>query len=338
MSFCHQCGMELTGSTRSCPTCGTAQVASTADTIRTLALKSDDANGSRAGATPDNPHKQTALLVAGGTVVAWLVLQTLGHYHVSTPFWLALSWVFFLLVLVPLAFGSVIVLKYGDHTPAWLAGVGTWLDRRAAASSESPGRFNRFVLRPSLGAYERLNAHAHSVGDDVVRNGARAAVYLFVPLLFLVLLYVLTAIVLLIAVVMLVVFFIDAYEGNGPSSTSVTKHPSGTSRSSTTYSGSNWVNEQKTGRVDDEGNIYEGTHFLNEKKVGRVDADGTRFEGTNFLNEHKVGRTDEHGNIYTGTNFLNEQKVGRVDEEGNVFEGTNFLNERKVGRIDKDES
>lgn len=99
-------------------------------------------------------------------------------------------------------------------------------------------------------------------------------------------------------------------------------------------SGTNWLNEENVGRVDEKGTIFEGSNWFNEQKAGRVADDGTLFKGSNWLTEEKQGRIDEDGNIYKGSNWLTEEKIGRVDDEGNIIEGTNFFNEKKVGRID----
>ncbi len=60
--------------------------------------------------------------------------------------------------------------------------------------------------------------------------------------------------------------------------------------------------------------IYSGTNWFNEEKIGRIDEYGNIIKGTSFFNEEKAGRIDENGNIYKGTNWLNEEKQGRSAE------------------------
>ena len=103
------------------------------------------------------------------------------------------------------------------------------------------------------------------------------------------------------------------------------------------YSGTNWLEEKKAGRIDNKGYLYEGTNLLDEKKIGRIDGEGNIYEGMTVLNEKKVGRIDDEGNIYTGQTILDEKKIGRIGDDGRIYTGTTFLDEKQIGRA-KEES
>ena len=57
-------------------------------------------------------------------------------------------------------------------------------------------------------------------------------------------------------------------------------------------SSNNW-NENKVGRIDENGNINKGSNWWNERKTGRIDSDGNINKGSNRMNEKKTGRTGE---------------------------------------------
>jgi hypothetical protein len=287
-----------------------------------------------------HPHKLKAVAVIAATLVVWVLLE-LSHKRNAPPSgWNYLAWTTYLLTLIPLSCGAVLILVSGSSTPDWITKLSGWMDRRAAISRGSEGRFNRFVARPALWSYEALNECAGQVNDDMLRNGAKVAAYAFSIILFGLLLFWIAAIAISIVIFVVfaavMMFVVDGVMGTSNSSR-ISGALKGGLRSSEgkVYSGTNVFNEQVTGRVDKDGNVYEGTNIFNEQKVGRVDADGNRFEGTNVFNEGKTGRTDADGNIYEGTNIFNEEKVGRIDKDGNVFEGTNVFNEKKTGRVEK---
>ena len=299
------------------------------------------ASDMRAKVQAAHPHTVKAVAVVVVTLLVWALLEYSQKRNAPPSGWNYLAWTAFLLTLVPTSCGALMILISGSTTPGWFIKFSEWMDRRAAGSRVSDGRFNRFIARPALWSYEALDEQASRVDDVMLRNGAKVASYAFSVIFFCLLLFWIAALV--IAVVMLVVviavaaFIIDAYNGTSGTSSRVSGALKGAFRSSEgkVYSGTNMFNEQVTGHVDEDGNVYEGSHVFNEQKVGRIDADGNRYEGTNVFNEQKTGRTDEDGNIYEGTNDFNERKTGRVDEDGNIYEGTNMFNERKIGRVEK---
>lgn len=357
--FCESCGTELKmlpsasddaqtmahESTRLAGTLGgdVAGGLAMASTLATGALDQGKrlSSGAHARILSAHPHKIKAVAVIGVTLLAWWLLERGHGLHAPPSGWNYLAWATFFLTLLPMSCGALMILISGSTTPGWLIKFSAWMDRRAAGSRVSNGRFNRFIARPALWSYEALSEHADRIKDDMLRNGAKVATYAFSVALFCLLLFWIATLVL--TVVMLVIcfavtmFIIDAWDGTHGNSRRITGAMRGALRSSESkvYSGTNMFNERVAGRVDEDGTVYKGSNVFNEQKVGRVDAEGNRYEGTNVFNEQKVGRTDEDGNVYEGTNVFNERRTGRVDEDGNIYEGTNVFNERKVGRAEK---
>ena len=275
-----------------------------------------------------SPYQIHAIAVIAVAGLALFGLELIARRYSTAPIWLAACWIVFLLTLVPLASGSALILICGANTPKWMETFASWMDQRTAKANSSSGRFNEYVVSPTLMAYEALVGLSNKVSNSILRNGAKAATNVFAISLFFVLLWVAYVIVVLFVFFLIAGFLIEAFSNKD---TDKNEGSETGSRERTIYSGTNVFNEQITGRVDSDGNIYEGSTIFNEKLVGRVDADGNRYEGSNIFNENKIGRTDKDGNIFKGTNIFNEQKIGRVDEDGNRYEGTNIFNERKIG-------
>lgn len=100
------------------------------------------------------------------------------------------------------------------------------------------------------------------------------------------------------------------------------------------HEGKNWLEEKKSGRVNEDGELLIGSSWFDEENVGRVDEDGNVYKGRSRLTEEKVGRIDDKGNVYRGRSWVTEEKVGRVDGKGNIQKGRNWFAEEKVGRTD----
>lgn len=210
-----------------------------------------------------------------------------------------------------------------------------------AKARQKEGKYSRYFLRPLHAGSLLLWNRSEFIRDEHIRAGVRVAgiCYFWGVMIFGLILvaYVIIAVVVLMIVLAIVAWFME----HSDSGTRTYKRSSSSPRppipvKGVLQKGTNWLNEQRAGRVDDKGNIYEGSNIFTERKVGRVDEDGRIYQGTNVLNEGRVGRMDESGNVHSGSNVLNEKKVGRVTEDGSVYEGTNVLNERKVGRVTGD--
>ena len=221
--------------------------------------------------------------------------------------------------------------------------------RRQGIISVKKGFFSKWIIHPPLRIIVKLCDRTDSLTHRGVKNGIRVAVALYVLgfWLLLVMYAFMFVLALICAAIMVVVALwvmgqmladksrprLPTFSSRGsqtPSEDEVL--PAAGRRGQKLYSGTNWLNEELRGRVDEKGNIYSGTNWLNEEKIGRIDEGGNIFRGTSWLNEELVGRIDSEGSIQKGTNWLNEEKVGRVEEEGNVYQGTNWLNEKKIGR------
>lgn len=233
--------------------------------------------------------------------------------------------------------------------------VETWLRRRKDGVSVRKGFFSKWIVHPPLQIIVKLCDWTDALAHRGLKNGIRVAATLYVLgfwvlLVLYAFMFVLALICAVIAVLIALWTLGEMYGDKRKPSLTTFKSPSFRSegrettsneddllaaaggRGQNIYSGTNWMNEELKGRVDEKGNIYSGTNWLNEDKIGRIDKDGNIFRGTGWLNEEHVGRIDSEGSIHKGTNWLNEEKVGRVDEKGNVYQGSNWLNEKKTGR------
>lgn len=269
----------------------------------------------------------TALALAGLLFQGWLA-ESVGVGAVFAAIGLAIA----ALASWPVALA---------RSEAVLRGVGRldgWFQRSSDYLRHADGKFRRWILFPVLWLAGKVMLLSRRTPDPFAAASVR--VFCYVATVLLVATIVFFAIALFIALVMLAIVLVvlsaflgGATPGGGTVVKTVARRAAG---DQILHRGTNWLNERREGRIDDQGNIHAGTNWLNESKVGRVGDDGTVYEGTNWLNERKTGRVDEDGTVYEGTNWLNERKTGRVDEDGTVYEGTNWLNERKVGRVEKD--
>lgn len=225
--------------------------------------------------------------------------------------------------------------------------------RRQGIVAVKKGFFSKWIVHPPLRIIVKLCGWTDSLAHRGVKNGIRAAAALYVLGFWLLLvvyafMFVL-ALIFAVIVVVVALWIMGHMLGDKSRPSLPTIRSSGRQartgedevlaaagrRGQKIYSGTNWLNEEFRGRVDEKGNIYSGTNWLSEEKVGRIDTDGNIFRGTTWVNEEHVGRIDREGNIQKGTSWLNEAKVGRVDEKGNVYQGTSWLNEKKIGRTEK---
>jgi hypothetical protein len=225
--------------------------------------------------------------------------------------------------------------------------------RRQGVVSVKRGFFSKWIIHPPLRVMVKLCDWTDSLAHRGLKNGIRVAAALYVLGFWLLLVAYAFMFVLglICAVIMVIValWIMGQMLGDKSKPSLPTLRPRGRERTpdedevlpaagrrgQKLYAGTNWLNEELKGRVDEKGNIYSGTNWLNEEKIGRIDEQGHIFRGTSWLNEEVVGRIDDEGNMQRGTNWLNEEKVGRVDEKGNVYQGTNWLNEKKIGRTEK---
>lgn len=229
--------------------------------------------------------------------------------------------------------------------------------RRQGVVAVKKGFFSKWIVNPPLRIIVKLCDWTDSLAHCGVKNGIRAAAALYVLGFWLLLIpsAFVSAFVVVIQLIFVVIIVLVAlwtigemlgvkipprlppFRSRSRQTTSDEDEvlAAAGGRGQKLYSGTNWLNEELRGRVDDKGNIYSGTNWLTEERIGRIDKDGNIYRGTGWLNEELVGRADDDGNIHKGTNWLNEEKVGRVDEKGNVYQGTNWLNEKKIGRTEK---
>ncbi len=209
------------------------------------------------------------------------------------------------------------------------------------------GFFSKWVLRPPFQVMVKLCDWTDSLLHRGVKNGIRIATAIYIVefwLLLLVYAIVLVLVLIFGVIALIIALRLMTHALGGESKPRLSLPRMGRSqreidllgaagrRGQKVYSGTNWLNEELKGRVDEKGNIYSGSNFLTEEKIGKIDAEGNIYRGTNWLNEELVGKIDKEGNIQKGTNWLNQEKVGRIDKDGNVYEGTNWLSERKIGR------
>lgn len=259
--------------------------------------------------------------------------------------------VFILLLCLPVILGAGIALLNSPKVNGACDKLEALVRRRDGIVSVKRGFLARWIVRPHLGLLTKLFDGTASIGHPGSKHGVRAAVFLYVFAFWL--MFVVYAFACLLYVALGLIFFFVAVWVmcdllglrrppvlplfNLGRNRTLPKDPgvlAAAGRGGKIYSGTNLMNEELRGRVDQEGNIYSGTNWANEKKIGRINEDGHIFRGTNWMNEERVGRIDDGGNIHKGANWLSDEKVGRVDEGGDVYEGTSWLNERKIGRTE----
>ncbi len=94
---------------------------------------------------------------------------------------------------------------------------------------------------------------------------------------------------------------------------------------STQYKGKSWFSEEKTGRIDKDGNNYKGKSWFSEEKTGRIDKDGNIYKGKSWFSEEKTGRIDKDGNVYKGSSWFSEEKTGRSESNRSKNDDSCFL-------------
>ncbi len=259
-----------------------------------------------------------------------------------------------LVLCIPALCGGIVALVNSDGVNSISEKIEAWIRRRHGILSVKKDFSTKWIVRPPAGMIVKMCDWTDSLAHRGAKNGIRiaTAIYVIGFWLLLTVYAFMMALAVIFAVVFAVIMVIITFRvmgemldgkgrrsGGGGSGTGNPLQGVGRGllgavgkKGQKVYNGTNWLNEELKGRVDEKGNVYSGTNWLNEEKIGKIDENGNILRGTSWLNEELVGRVDEKGNIHKGTNWLNEEKVGRIDEKGNVFEGTNWLNERKIGR------
>lgn len=328
MAFCDQCGAALPPSRSSCATCG-AELGYSDTPPRSAAIA--------AIAAIDRETKVRYVAIGIAVLCGVVILATGVQLGRGVPGAAENNFLLALLLLIPPLLGAAVVATRFDTATTWLDRADGWIAAKRGTGSDKRGWFRRLVIGPTLWCFAGTSRLATRVDDSRLRTGIKVSVYTYLLEVVLFLAYVVTAVVVVLLLFGLAMLLLSFFLGDGDRrSYSDTEPPlrGAATKGATLFSGTNWLNEKKTGRVDDEGNVYSGSNWLNERKTGRVEEDGTVVQGSNWLNEKKVGRVDEDGNIFEGANWLSEEKVGRVDESGNIYEGSNWLNEKKVGRVE----
>jgi len=205
--------------------------------------------------------------------------------------------------------------------------------RQQGVVSVKKGFFSKWIIHPPLRIIVKLCDWTDSLAHRGLKNGIRIAAALYILgfwLLLLMYAFMFVLALICFAVVVVIACWIighmlsDKSEQSLPTFRSRGRRapdedevlPAAGGRGQKIYAGTNWLNEEKIGRIDEEGHIFRGTSWLNEERVGRIDDEGNIQKGTNWLNEEKVGRVDEKGDVYHGTNWLNEKKIGRTEISG----------------------
>ncbi|HSH52018.1 MAG TPA: hypothetical protein VK982_09890 [Bacteroidales bacterium] len=252
----------------------------------------------------------------------------------------------YVILFLPVIIGIIIALFNNPEVDNKVDKFQDWLSYRRQRITPASGKLNRYITRPFLWLALKIKEWTNNILNPGVKSGLRVTLYIYLGGLFLYL-FVTFAILIAIFIVIGIGFWIyGKLSSDGNSSTRIS-YGKGYYNSDedvidyvgvkgqNIFSGTNWLNEELKGRVDEDGNIYKGTNWLNEEKIGRIDKDGNIFKGTSFLSEEKVGRIDKDGNILKGNNWFTEEKSGRVDKDGNVYKGTSWFNEEKQGRSSK---
>jgi hypothetical protein len=304
MSFCNHCGSEQDDSNAWCTNCGKANASLSLPTPEPSAILSE------AIANPyvlrllehfKKPYFREAVGVISVSVMAFILLVVIGDGRTTSGF----GWLGFFLLLCPLSFGALVILFTGDVSPKWLTSFENWLDHRCAKAVESSGRFNDFVIYPSLWVYEKLNTTTDKIVDNTLRNGAKAASYIFTVCLFLLLLFVAIEIVLLVIGIAIAAFIINAWgESNG----------SGQRSASTTYSpGSHGESREREGFLGDRYTEHRDENY-------RVVGESREREG--FLGDRYTEHRDENyrvvGESREREGFLGDKYTEHRDESGKV--------------------
>lgn len=339
--YCDMCGVATTALENRCDACG-ADLPAFEIPVRTDPF--------RAIASAMEPTLKYWPFVAGVTLL--LLVMAI----VPTRPWQARDWPIALFFASPFILGLIVALMHPAAALTAATQWEAWIARRREAARAKDSAFSKWALRPVLWTFAGATTLSERIEDEHVRVGMKltTSIYIIGAVLYIAFVVTVIVITLVLIVLALAIFAhftqadteprgrrVGSSDGSSRRDTesgsdSRTSIPVGR-RGSSIISGTNFFNEQTTGRIDEDGNIYQGTNFLNEEKVGRMDEEGNVYMGKSWFTENKVGRLDEEGNVHEGTNFLNETKVGRVDADGNVYEGSNFLTEKRTGRIEKKE-
>lgn len=255
-----------------------------------------------------------------------------------------------LLLFSPLLIGGIIAIINSDEVNNTTENIEKWFRNAKSQVSLKRGWFNRFILNPILWSFVSFSDWTDDFAHRGLKNGIRVTLSLYLIIVWAYLLYAALSFAIMLTIIGVIFYILfrilinsspdvkrgyDMGRGLFKQSNQKVDEEEITVgyRGQKIYSGTNWLNEELKGRVDDEGNIYSGSNWFNEEKIGRIGNDGKIYKGTNLFNEEVVGRIDENGNIHKGTNWFNEEKTGRIDEDGNIHKGTNWFNEEKTGRI-----
>lgn len=255
----------------------------------------------------------------------------------------------------PVLAGWFVALSSGEGTLRTVKRMDQWF-LRAYSGTQRGGRIRRWVLRPLFWITDNWNAFSARVPDARVFAALRIFGYVGLTLVSLALIAVIiyAAVVIMLTLLlfwfglMVVMRILDSDTGAPRRSPRVfgggdPLRAAGRRGADFHRGKGGWFGqEEKAGRIDEDGNIYEGRGgwFGQEEKIGRIDEDGTLYEGKGgwFGQEEKVGRRDAEGDIYEGKGgwFGSEEKIGRVDDDGTVYQGKGgwFNHEEKTGRSD----
>ena len=342
MSFCNQCGSEQDESNAWCTNCGEANAS------LNLPMPEPSAIPSGAIVKPyqlehfklalsehfKKPYFREAVGVILVSVIAFISLTVIGDGRTNSGY-LFFGWLGFFLLLCPLSFGALVILFAREVSPKWLVSFESWLDHRCAKSAESSGRLNDYVIYPSLWAYEKLNTTTDQIGDDTLRNGAKAATYVFTVCLFLFLLYVAIGIVLFIIGIAIAIAIINAWEGSngsGQRSASTTYSPRshGESREREGVFGNYTEHRDETGKVVGESREREGVfgnYTEHRDETGKKAGESREREGVfgNYT-EHrdetgkKAGESREREGVF-GNYTEHRDETGKVVSESRERDG-----------------
>ena len=244
------------------------------------------------------------------------------------------------ILFIPILIGGIIAAVNSNQTNDITERIEAWIRTRQQRASASTGKIARYVFNPLLWMVVKFCDWTDGFKHRGLKNGTRVAATLYLIAIWLAIIYAVVIIILFLVVLGVVIFIAAKLLSNSTGDSQSETAPSHSAaaidhvgiRGKKIYSGTNWLNEELQGRVDDEGNLYKGTNWLTEEKIGRIDDDGNIYEGTSFLTENKVGRIDQDGTLHKGSNWFTEEKIGRIDEDGNILKGTNWLYEEKQGR------
>jgi hypothetical protein len=205
-----------------------------------------------------------------------------------------------ILLLTPLIIGGIIAAVNAEAVNDTTEKAEEWTRKTQKSTSRKEGWLSRYITNPILWIIVKFCDWTDNFIHRGLKNGARVAATLYliaVVVYLLVALFVIFVALAIGAIVLYVVFKVlinsndDVRQGyekgvNAFQNTNQRQHdiPDMVGiRGQKIYSGTNWLNEELKGRVDDEGNIYSGTNWFSEEKIGRIDKEGTIYKGTSFF-------------------------------------------------------